>query len=124
MYKAGIDLGGTNIKAGIIDGNQKIMAQTSMPTRAERPAEEVIADIAGLVRQLMESLNMEESALAGIGVGCPGLVDANAGVVRYSNNISWENVALVRELGKYFACGFRNSSEGRQQGEPSWGIPA
>lgn len=111
MYKAGIDLGGTNIKAGIIDGNQKIMAQTSMPTRAERPAEEVIADIAGLVRQLMESLNMEESALAGIGVGCPGLVDANAGVVRYSNNISWENVALVRELGKYFACEIRISND-------------
>ena len=111
MYKAGIDLGGTNIQVGIIDGNQKIMAQTSMPTRAERPAEEVIADIAGLVRQLMESLNMEESALAGIGVGCPGLVDANAGVVRYSNNISWENVALVRELGKYFACEIRISND-------------
>jgi len=111
MYKAGIDIGGTNIKAGIIDGNQKIMAQTLMPTRAERPAEEVIADIAGLVRQLMESLNMEESALAGVGVGCPGLVDANAGVVRYSNNISWENVALVRELGKYFACEIRISND-------------
>lgn len=54
---------------------------------------------------------MEESALAGIGVGCPGLVDANAGVVRYSNNISWENVALVRELGKYFACEIRISND-------------
>lgn len=99
MYRAGIDLGGTNIKAGIVDENQKIAMQTSAPTGAERSAEEVIADMAGLVKQLMEELKIDESALAGIGVGCPGLVDAEAGIVRYSNNISWENVALVQELG-------------------------
>ncbi|MDE6984121.1 MAG: ROK family protein, partial [Lachnospiraceae bacterium] len=90
MYRVGIDLGGTNIKAGIVDENQKILAQVSAPTGAERPAEEVIADMAALVRQLLEELAIDESALAGIGVGCPGLVDAQAGIVRYSNNISWE----------------------------------
>ncbi|MDE5697010.1 MAG: ROK family protein, partial [Lachnospiraceae bacterium] len=111
MYRAGIDLGGTSIKAGIIDENQKIMAQTSAPTGAERTAEEVIADMAGLVKQLMEKLKIDESALAGIGVGSPGLVDAEAGVVRYSNNISWENVALVSELGKYFSCEIRISND-------------
>ena len=36
MYRAGIDLGGTNIKAGIVDENQKIVMQTSAPTGAER----------------------------------------------------------------------------------------
>ncbi len=111
MYRAGIDLGGTNIKAGIVDENQKIAMQTSAPTGAERSAEEVIADMAGLVKQLMEELKIDESALAGIGVGCPGLVDAEAGIVRYSNNISWENVALVQELGKYFSCGIRISND-------------
>ena len=38
MYRAGIDLGGTTIKAGIIDENQKILAQMSAPTKAECPA--------------------------------------------------------------------------------------
>ena len=56
MYRAGIDLGGTNIKAGIIDENHKILAQTSAPIGVERPAEEVIADMEVLVRQLMDSL--------------------------------------------------------------------
>lgn len=111
MYRAGIDLGGTNIKAGIIDGNQKIIVQASAPTMAERPAEEVIADMAGLVKQLMETIGIDESALAGIGVGSPGLVDAEAGVVRYSNNISWENVALAQELGNYFSCEIRISND-------------
>lgn len=111
MYRAGIDLGGTNIKAGIVDENQKIIAQTSALTGAERPAEEVIADMAGLVKQLMETLGIDESELAGIGVGSPGLVDAEAGVVRYSNNISWENVALVRELKNYFSCEIHISND-------------
>ncbi|GFI23293.1 glucokinase [Lachnospiraceae bacterium] len=111
MYRAGIDLGGTNIKAGIIDENHKILAQTSAPIGVERPAEEVIADMAVLVRQLMDTLGMDESMLAGIGVGCPGLVDADVGVVRYSNNISWENVALVKELGNYFSCEIRISND-------------
>ena len=111
MYRAGIDLGGTYIKAGIVDGNQKIIAQTSAPTGAERSPEEVIADMAALVKQLLGELALDESALAGIGVGSPGLVDAQAGVVRYSNNISWENVALVRELGKYFSCEIRISND-------------
>lgn len=87
MYRAGIDLGGTAIKAGIIDAKQQILAQASVPTRAERPAEEVIADMAGIVRQLLERLQIDESGLTGIGVGSPGLVDADAGIVRYSNNI-------------------------------------
>ena len=66
MYRAGIDLGGTNIKAGIIDENHKILAQTSAPIGVERPAEEVIADMAVLVRQLMDTLGMDESMLAGL----------------------------------------------------------
>ncbi len=111
MYRVGIDLGGTNIKAGIVDENQKIVAQASAPTGAERSAEEVIADMAGLAKQLMEELQIDEDALMGIGVGCPGLVDAGAGIVRYSNNISWENVALVQELGKYFSCNIRISND-------------
>lgn len=43
MYRAGIDLGGTNIKAGIVDEDQKIIAQASAPTGAERSAEEVLS---------------------------------------------------------------------------------
>ena len=111
MYRAGIDLGGTAIKAGIIDAKQQIVAQASVPTGAERPAEEVIADMAGVVRQLLEKLQIDESGLLGIGVGSPGLVDADAGIVRYSNNISWENVALVQELKKYFSCEIRISND-------------
>ena len=74
MYRAGIDLGGTAVKAGIIDAKQQILAQASVPTGAERPAEEVIADMAGIVRRLLDKLQIDERGLSGIGVGSPGLL--------------------------------------------------
>ena len=54
MFRAGIDLGGTNIKAGIVDENQKILAEGSVPTRVERPYEEIVKDMAGLVKRSMQ----------------------------------------------------------------------
>lgn len=102
MYRAGIDLGGTNLKAGIVDEQQKILAEASIPTKAERPALEIIKDMASLVSQLLENLTIVPESLIGIGVGSPGIVDAQAGIVRYSNNINWENIPLVDELKKMF----------------------
>ena len=52
MFRAGIDLGGTNIKAGIVDENQKILAEGSVPTRVERPYEEIVNDMAVLKRSV------------------------------------------------------------------------
>ena len=45
MYRIGIDLGGTNIAAGVVDESQHIVAEVSVPTGAERGAEAVVADI-------------------------------------------------------------------------------
>ena len=71
MYRAGIDLGGTNLKAGIVDEQQKILAEASIPTKAERPALEIIKDMASLVSQLLENLTIVPESLIGIGVGSP-----------------------------------------------------
>lgn len=91
MYRAGIDLGGTNIKAGIVDENQRLVAQASVPTEVERPYQEVIKDMADLVTSLLQQKEIAESELAGIGIGSPGMIDAVQGVVVYSNNFGWEN---------------------------------
>ena len=53
MYRAGIDLGGTNIKAGIVDEDQKILAEGSVPTMVKRPYQEIIKDMADLVKDLL-----------------------------------------------------------------------
>lgn len=104
MYRAGIDLGGTNIKAGIVDENQRLIAQASVPTQVERPYQEVIKDMADLVTSLLQQKGIAESKLMGIGIGSPGTIDAVHGVVVYSNNFGWENVPLVEEMHRYYSC--------------------
>ena len=111
MYRAGIDLGGTNIKAGIVDENQKILVEDSVPTRVERPYQEIIKDMADLVKNLLNKIHATEVELSGVGVGSPGTVDAANGVVLYSNNFDWDNVPLAAELGKYFTCSIKVSND-------------
>lgn len=111
MYRAGIDLGGTNIKAGIVDKNQKIVAQASVPTKVEREYQEIIRDMAQLILKLMAELSITADELAGVGIGSPGLVDAANGVVRYSNNFNWNDIPLIEEMHKYFQCDIRVSND-------------
>lgn len=111
MYRAGIDLGGTNIKAGIVDENQKILMEDSVPTRVERPYQEIIKDMADLVKNLLNKIGATETEISGVGVGSPGTVDAVSGVVLYSNNFDWDNVPLAEELGKYFTCPVKVSND-------------
>lgn len=102
MYRVGIDLGGTNIKAGIVNKQQEIIVQGSVPTNVQRPYQNIIKDIAELVQNLFRQSGLKEDDVAGIGIGSPGTIDAKTGVVVYSNNFDWENIPLVEELHKYF----------------------
>ncbi len=98
MYRVGIDLGGTNIKVGIVDENQKIIAIDSAPTMGKRSANEVIKDMANLVISLMKKAEINCNDISGVGIGCPGTIDTINGIVLYSNNLNWEDVPLVDEL--------------------------
>ena len=91
MYYLGVDLGGTNIKAALVDADGAIVKEASTPTRLPRPAEAVCDDIAALCNQLAQG-----QQAAGIGVGCPGTVDG--GIVRYSNNLDWHDFAMADYL--------------------------
>ena len=91
MKTIGIDLGGTNIKAALVDENGVILQEKSVKTNLSRTAEAVCDDIAALCNALSEG-----QQVAGIGVGCPGTVDG--GMVLYSNNLDWKNFALGEYL--------------------------
>lgn len=103
MKRIGIDLGGTYIKGGIVDEENRIIARGATPTMAEREAEEIIRDMAALVKKLTEDAGITLHDIAGIGIGSPGTIDAGSGMVLYSNNIRWENVPLAELLGKMLA---------------------
>lgn len=97
-YYAGIDLGGTFIKCGIVDENGKVLIKDKTPTLKERRSEEIARDMADLVLRLCGKLNIYPKALAGVGVGSPGSVDSESGTIVYSNNIAWKDVPLGKLL--------------------------
>lgn len=95
MQTIGIDLGGTNIKAALVGDEGRILRQESCPTGLPRPAEAICEDILRLCAGLIEQA---DGPVAGVGVGCPGTVDADAGMVLYANNLGWELFPIGRIL--------------------------
>lgn len=95
-YYAGIDLGGTFIKCGIVSSEGKLIVKDKIPTGSRRPYAEIVKDMAGLVSRLANDAKVTVDA---VGVGSPGTIDSRHGVVVYSNNIAWKDVPLGDMIG-------------------------
>ena len=99
-YYAGIDLGGTFIKAGIVDGEGNLLAADKVPTASRGDYAAVVRDMAELVKNLCRRLDIDYRALSGVGIGAPGSIDSERGVIVYSNNLKWHDVPIVEMLEK------------------------
>jgi len=99
MY-IGIDLGGTNIAVGIVDENNKVVASDSTPTLAERHWSEIVMDMAELTKKVTLENGYKLEDIESIGIGCPGTVDTDNGVIAYSNNIAMDHVPMADEIRK------------------------
>ncbi len=98
MYRIGIDLGGTNIVAGIIDENNKIVAKASRKTNAPRAAEGIFDDMAACVKEAMAQLGITNDDVISIGVGTPGSVNKELELIEFANNLGFDNVPAYKML--------------------------
>ena len=94
MYTVGIDLGGTNIAAGICDSDLNLIIKGSVPTMASREPELIVKDMAALVDSLLQKAGISYSEIAYAGIAAPGSVNPETGVVEYSNNIQMSNFPI------------------------------
>ncbi len=101
MVYIGIDLGGTKIAAGITDGREKIIAQASAPTDAQRPYQEVVRDMAACSLKALEKAGIRLDDVGAIGVGIPGIAENVNGTVIFCTNLGWHNVPLREELRRH-----------------------
>jgi len=101
MYYVGIDLGGTNIAAGLVSEDAKILANMSIPTRAERSWQEIVADMADLSKKVIEKAGVDIKDVKGVGIGCPGSIDNENGICAYSNNLKMEHANIKEEFQKH-----------------------
>ena len=83
-YNIGIDLGGTNIKVGLVDENYNIVAKATCKTDLPRPAEEIADSIAETVWKALNDAKVTIDELNSIGIGTPGTASRDTGVVLYS----------------------------------------
>ena len=100
MY-IGIDLGGTNIAAGLVTADGKIIAKDSVPTLPQRGWKYVVNDMADLTKRITADAGYEMSDVKAIGIGSPGTIDTDNGVVVFAANIGMEKTPVAAELGKY-----------------------
>ena len=103
--RAGVDLGGTKIEAIVVDAEHQVLGSARRPTPTEGEPADVAAAIVDAVREACRSAGIESSALSGIGVGSPGLVNEASGVVASARNLpGWDGsfplgATLTSELG-------------------------
>ncbi|MDR0946745.1 MAG: ROK family protein [Ruminococcus sp.] len=93
-YYIGIDLGGTNIKAGAVNENYEILSKVSARTHSHRPAEEIAADMARLSIEAAEKAGISIDDVEWIGIGTPGIADNISGTIPYSNNLGFKDVPM------------------------------
>lgn len=94
MYNIGIDLGGTNIKVGVVDENYNIVGRSNIKTNLPRPAEEIVDSIVEGVKLACEDARIAVSDVNSIGIGTPGTANRNTGAVLYSCNLGFNNFPL------------------------------
>lgn len=96
--RIGIDMGGMSVKFGLVDRENRIVEKVVIPTRLKVPAEEMIGDMVKAVSELLAKRGLSPKDCQGIGIGSPGTIDDENGVILYSNNFGWENVNIVEQM--------------------------
>lgn len=102
-YWIGFDLGGTKMLAGALNSRLEIVATKRKKTRGDQGGV-TLERIEAIIRKLLEENEIDADRVAGIGIGCPGPVEWQTGVVRVAVNLGWKDVPVGKFLMDRFEC--------------------
>jgi len=94
----GVDVGGTSIKLGLVNGEGNLLGTFEGPTGTEAGSEVVLQNITEYVRKLVDQSDYDWGQVAGCGLGFPGFMDMSSGIVRFAPNLRWTNVPVREPL--------------------------
>lgn len=97
-----IDLGGTNIAAGVVDEQGRIIKKHSVPTNGNQPFAGLVTGIAQTAYQVVELAGMQMEDISSVGLGTPSCINPETKLLVNANNLGWRNVPLPEELSKHF----------------------
>ncbi|HEX8200273.1 MAG TPA: ROK family protein [Isosphaeraceae bacterium] len=96
----GIDLGGTKVVAGVVDAEHRILGRAKRPTPAREGAAAILQALVDVAGAALAEARTRPEDLAGVGVGSPGPLDAEAGVILFSPNMNVRDFALGPDLAR------------------------
>ena len=97
-YVVGVDMGGTKILAAVINAKGEIVHQAKTATKPKKGPDEVIKRIARCIREAIDGTELKPSQIRAIGIGSPGPLDPETGVIIFAPNLGWSNVQLKAKL--------------------------
>ena len=100
MYRIGIDLGGTNIAAGVVNDAFEIVGRAKCKTAMPRPAGEIIRDMAKVARMAVENAGLALEDIAYVGVGSPGTCNPDTGIIEYANNLQFDRATPLWKISR------------------------
>lgn len=97
-FAIGVDLGGTNLRIAAVDSNGKVLEKITTGTHVARGRELVILEMCDAIQQVTRKFQAS-GKLAGIGIGIPGIIDIQSGMLRESPNLpGWEDYPVRQEI--------------------------
>ncbi|HEX2952256.1 MAG TPA: ROK family protein [Armatimonadota bacterium] len=123
-FAVGVDVGGTNIRAGVITREGKKLAEARRPARAMEGLAVTQQMIIEAAEEAMKNAEVNPAELMGIGMGVPGRHNSAAGIVLYSPNFAgWTDVPLLKKIEEHFQVGayMRNDVKTASMGEYYFG---
>lgn len=103
-YWVGFDLGGTKMMAVVFDDAMKVLARERKKTKGHEGVDAGMARIVDLVRESLAVAKISPDELCGIGVGSPGPLDLNRGVILDTPNLGWKDAPLRKTLEQALGC--------------------
>lgn len=103
----GVDVGGTNIACGAVNGNCEIVARSKVKTNPNGNGgipryEDVVGQIRTAVELCCEAAGIAPNQAASIGIGCPGICNSDTGLVEFASNLNFVNAPLRPDIEKTF----------------------
>ncbi|MEZ6070141.1 MAG: ROK family protein [Pirellulales bacterium] len=118
-FFVGVDLGGTNIKLGVVDDRGRTLDYMSTPTEPERGGEDGARRMGEAVLEIARRAGLRPDEIAHVGLGSPGTMDVPAGMLLEPFNLGWYNFPIRDRLSQH--CGrpvaFNNDANAAAYGE-------
>ena len=122
-YYIGIDFGGMSAKAGLFDERANIIAKDTVKTSKDDSYTTTVAKMGQLVKKICQDNGIEKNNVVRIGIGSPGVIDGENGIVVMWGNYHWEDKPLAKDLSEVtgIPVSLTNDANAAAYGEAKFG---